>query len=296
MYFDRNNIILQKIENENLDSKNISLTVARLDLLHSIVSGNKFYKLYYFLEEANRLQSKILQTYGGAYSNHLSATAYAAQAMDIACKGYVRGEKPATLSPTLEGCRLHGMQLQYLSREKYAAECLHFEANENILSVPEGGYHPLGAKGAALIYDDAALQRATHICLAVGTATTLAGILQKAMPAQNVIAVPVLKGMNDLQKRLLFLNGKSTYTNLQVWNDYHFGGYAKKNDTLLQFINQLYKQYQLPTDIVYTSKLMYAVFDKVCNNYFPSGSHIVCLHTGGLQGNQSLPANTLIFD
>ncbi|MFT3981022.1 MAG: pyridoxal-phosphate dependent enzyme [Ferruginibacter sp.] len=295
MYFDRNNIILQPVRNDALDKKNITLHIARFDLLHPVVSGNKFYKLYYFLEKAVTLPTTHLQTYGGAYSNHLVATAYAAQAAGISCTGIVRGERPASLSAALLDCESYGIELSYISREQYASECLHYEAGDQLLSIPEGGYHPLGAKGAALMYDDAALQEATHICLAAGTATTLAGLLQKAKPEQDMIAVPVLKGFHDMQERLAFLNGKPDYPNLHIWNDYHFGGYAKKDNRLLEFMNHLYETYELPTDMVYTSKLLYAVFDQLNRNYFPPGSRIICLHTGGLQGNRSLPGGTLIF-
>ena len=295
MYFDRDNIMLQQIEDSNLQNRNVQLTIARLDLLHPIVSGNKFYKLFYFLQKAANHHCKKIQTFGGAYSNHLAATAYATQAGGLESTGMVRGEEPSNLSLTLQQCKANGMQLHFLPRKEYKEACLHFEANSNLISIPEGGYHPLGAKGAALIYEDAALQNATHICLAMGTATTLAGILQKASMYQNVIAVPVLKGMNDIEERLLYLNGQERYSNLKIWDEYHFGGYAKTNESLLQFMNFLYQQYKLPTDIVYTSKLMYALMEKIEQNYFPAGSRIVCIHTGGLQGNCSLPKNSLIF-
>ena len=165
----------------------------------------------------------------------------------------------------------------------------------NSLIIPEGGYHPIGARGASLIADLTAEAAADYIITAVGTATTLAGFLQKAAPGQQVIAIPVLKNFTDIRERLLYLNGQMEYKNLHIWNEYHFGGYAKKTPELLQFMNDVYSQSGLPTDFVYTAKMLFAVIDKIKNNFFPPGSRILCLHTGGLQGNQSLPEGSLIF-
>jgi len=123
----------------------------------------------------------------------------------------------------------------------------------------------------------------------------LAGILQKAGTNQTVVGIPVLKGFNDMEKRLGVLNGRTDYSNLKIWNDDHFGGYAKKTANLLTFMNETYEKYALPTDYVYTAKMMYAVMDAIDKNKFPPGSHIICIHTGGLQGNESLPPGSLIF-
>ena len=162
--------------------------------------------------------------------------------------------------------------------------------------VQEGGYHPLGAKGAALIVDLIKDKNYSHICTASGTATTLAGILMAAKPQQSVISVPVLKGITDTAERIKYLTGKQAVTeNLKILPNYHFGGYAKKNDQLIEFMNQCWLQHQLPLDYVYTAKMFYAVVDSVKNNYFEKGSEIICLHTGGLQGNKSLPLGTLLF-
>lgn len=295
MYLERLPITLHSINHPLLSEKKISLQVARFDLLHPVVSGNKFYKLHYFLQEAVRLQTTHITSFGGAYSNHLVATACACQLEGLPCTGVVRGEMPAVLSPTLQHCQDYDMALEFMSRSSFADHCLTYHADKEAMLIPEGGYHPLGAAGAALMYPDANLQTASHICLAVGTATTLAGILQKADSRQQVIAVPVLKGLNDMEERLQYLNGRVHYPNLHIWPQYHFGGYAKKDGALLRFMNELYEQQQLPTDFVYTAKMLYAVWQQVAQNYFAPGSTIICLHTGGLQGNRSLAGDSIIF-
>ncbi|RYY44524.1 MAG: 1-aminocyclopropane-1-carboxylate deaminase/D-cysteine desulfhydrase, partial [Chitinophagaceae bacterium] len=146
-------IIFDQLRSELLTRKNISLAVARFDKIHPVVSGNKLFKLHYFLESFYSGKFRSIKTFGGAYSNHLVATAFACHSLQIPCQGIVRGERPALLSPTLEQCLEYGMELSFVSRETYAAlsgDC----ANEaEVLVIPEGGYHPLGAAGASLIMD-----------------------------------------------------------------------------------------------------------------------------------------------
>lgn len=273
--------------------------VARMDKLHPIVSGNKIFKLKYFLEDAVKHQRPVV-TFGGAYSNHLDATAFACKVAGLESYGIVRGERPRALSHTLVNCMANGMQLTFLSRSAYAA--IPGEASfeipgipDNALVIPEGGYHPDGARGAANILDRISTVDTDHIVLAVGTATTVAGILQHDVAGSSVIAVPVLKNFHDLIDRVTYLTGTAVPWNLTCWGDYHFGGYAKKNKELIQFMNELYTQHGIPTDFVYTAKMMFAVMDKIKSDYFRPGARILCLHTGGLQGNNSLAAGSLVF-
>ena len=281
--------------------KNIQLVVARLDKLHPIISGNKLFKLHFFLEQALASTHKTILTFGGAWSNHLVATAYACKQVRLQCIGLVRGERPAVLSGTLKACELYGMELKFVSRNDYSnKETAHFQHElfstfGECLVVPEGGYHPLGAKGASLIMDELNGLNATHICTATGTATTLAGLLQNRPHNETVIGIPVLKNMTDIYQRISFLNGQENIHDLVLFDEYHFGGYAKYTASLIHFMNEIYKENQLPTDFVYTAKVMYAIVDKIRAGYFADGSRIVCLHTGGLQGNASLPEGTLVF-
>lgn len=294
MLFDIHNIIFEELVEEYFTRKDLKLTVARLDKMHPVVSGNKLFKLHYFLDAFKKGHYKSIETFGGAYSNHLVATAFACRELSIPCKGTVRGEQPAFLSHTLQQCLEYGMELEFISRQQYEAVAGAPGENSKILIIPEGGYHPLGAKGASHIMD-AVAPGFSHIAMAVGTSTTLAGILQKTLPGQQVIAIPVLKGLTDIHERLNLLNGRHQYDNLDVWDQYHFGGYAKKTPGLLDFMNRLYARHQLPTDFVYTAKMMFGVMDAINADRFGPGSNILCLHTGGLQGNGSLAPGSLIY-
>ena len=289
------NIPVDELKSPLLAEKNVRLFVLRMDSLHPVVSGNKLFKLHYFLNAAVDKHHDTVVTCGGAYSNHLVATAYACDQLRLKSIGFVRGEAPPSLSPTLQQCLSLNMELRYVSREKYRQLTKERPVNTNETWIPEGGFAPQGAAGAALIMGHVALVQPTHIVTATGTATTLSGLLLKADILQTVIAVPILKGFEDIAERLQLLTGKSRYSNLDIWNEYHFGGYAKKTPELIKFMNELYQQHQLPTDFVYTAKMMYAVYDKLKQGYFGAGSRIVALHTGGLQGNRSLAGGMLIF-
>lgn len=302
MLFDISKADIEELHDDLFTQKQVSVSLLRLDKIHPLVSGNKLFKLRYFLEEAVAGKHKTILTFGGAYSNHLSATAFACRVLQLKSIGIVRGEKPEHLSHTLQQCQQDGMQLQFISRQGYAKKDdpafinnLKAAYGECII-IPEGGYHPLGAKGAALIMGLIKDDSYTHICIATGTATTLAGILMAAKPEQIVINFPVLKGITDTKIRIAQLTGNETeFKNLMTVNNYHFGGYAKKSDLLIQFINQCWLQYGLPLDFVYTAKMFFGITDCIKKDVFAKGSKILCLHTGGLQGNKSLPLNTLFF-
>ncbi|MES2431836.1 MAG: pyridoxal-phosphate dependent enzyme [Bacteroidota bacterium] len=301
MPVDYSNIEIDNIYNEIIGQKNLSLSILRTDKIHPIISGNKLFKLHYFLDEALVSNHKMIITFGGAYSNHLAATAYACKLSKLRCIGIVRGEEPKQLSHTLQQCINEGMQLKFVSRDVYSQkdssdfiEALKMEFG-NAIFVPEGGYSPLGARGASLIMD-LIPQNITHICCAVGTATTISGLLLNKKRHCRIIAIPVLKDMHDIKDRINFLTDAGVnFDSLDILSDYHFGGYAKKTEELIDFMNDLYNLHQLPTDFVYTAKMMYGIFDQIKNDHFPPGSNIMCIHTGGLQGNLSLPDGTLIF-
>jgi 1-aminocyclopropane-1-carboxylate deaminase/D-cysteine desulfhydrase-like pyridoxal-dependent ACC family enzyme len=302
MLFDISKANIEVLHDELFVQKQVTVSVLRLDKIHPLVSGNKLFKLHYFLEQAVNSRNKTILTFGGAYSNHLAATAFACKAMQLKSIGIVRGEKPEQLSVTLQQCIQDGMQLKFIPRQQYAENenaafinTLKKEFGECII-IPEGGYHPLGAKGAALIMDLIKDNSYTHICTATGTATTLAGLLMLAKPEQNVVSFPVLKGITDNKTRIKELTGNTgDFKNLLILNNYHFGGYAKKTDQLINFMNDCWLQYKLPLDFVYTAKMFFGVIDSIKNDIFEKGSKILCLHTGGLQGNKSLPLNSLSF-
>ena len=300
MLFEPEHIRIDDITDAQCLEQAITLEVLRLDLIHPIVSGNKLFKLSKFIDAAVQEDAGGLLTFGGAYSNHLVATAFLCRSYGMRSVGIVRGEEPDPLSPTLSQCIGYDMELRFISREAFAkshdSRVTHYQKEYPQLHiVPEGGYHPMGVAGALSI---AALipEPVTHIACATGTCTMLAGLYLGRKPHQQLVAVPVLKGVHDSFSRLEYLTGqKPDERFLQVVEDYHFGGYAKHDNKLIWFMNALYTQYRIPTDKVYTAKLLYAVKDLIARNYFPKGSRILAVHSGGLQGNASLEAGTLRY-
>ncbi|MEO6455246.1 MAG: pyridoxal-phosphate dependent enzyme [Ginsengibacter sp.] len=279
-------------------NKNITLSLLRLDEIHPIISGNKIFKLHYFLQKAIEFKLKII-TFGGAYSNHLVATAAACKHSGLECIGIVRGEKPLDLSSTLLYCSQHGMHIEFMSRNAYKQkektgflESLRVKFGEHIL-IPEGGFSNEGVQGAAEIYKHIP-KEFTHICCSAGTGTTIAGLIQQASPSQQIVGFSALKGIN-FNERLTCLLNKPLPKNYSMITNYHFGGYAKKTNSLISFMNTFYENHLIPLDFVYTGKMMYGVIDMAEQNYFPEKSRIICIHSGGLQGNSSLMPGVLKY-
>ena len=302
MLFDSSNATLEELEDELFRQKQVSLSVLRLDTLHPVVSGNKLFKLHYFLSAAISSGHLPVVTFGGAFSNHLVATAFACREAGLHCTGIVRGERPEQLSHTMQYCLSYGMELCFVSRAMYDEKdqpaylsSLKKKLGECLI-IPEGGYHPLGASGAARILELYDTTGYSHICTAVGTTTTLAGLLIGSREGQQIIGIPVLKGLKDIGDRIHYLQGyPETGKQPEIQDQYHFGGYAKKTFELLHFMNSCWVRFRLPLDFVYTGKMFYGIMDGIRNDHYPPGSRILCLHTGGLQGNASLPAGSLIY-
>jgi len=302
LLFDTGTCVIQQLESERFLKKGVAVAVLRVDKIHAIVSGNKLFKLHYFLKEAMLSSHKTVLTFGGAYSNHLAATAFACNALGLQSVGIVRGEAAATLSPTLQQCISVGMQLKFVPREQYRTQSAvaFITQLKNELGacsiIPEGGYHPMGAYGAALMMERFDKEDYSHVCTAVGTATTLAGLALGCSDEQQVIGYSVLKGMTDIDERLSYLtNDSEKLQQVTMRNEYHFGGYAKKNKLLLNFMNACWQQHRLPLDFVYTAKMLYGIVEDIDKGFYPPGSSILCIHTGGLQGNNSLPPGTLLY-
>ncbi len=292
--------VIDQLQNIKYDLKKIALSVLRLDKIHPVVSGNKLFKLNYFLDEAVSSSHRTVATFGGAWSNHLAATAYACHEARIRCIGLVRGERPASLSNTLLFCLQNKMDLQFISRDLYQTSDtpdflnkLKVDYGDHTV-IPEGGFSIEGAKGAEEITGFFDCKNYTHICCPIGTATTFAGLINGCNDATEITGFPVLKNMTDISQRLKKLNVEQTKKHV-VMNDYHFGGYAKKNNDLITFMNTFYKDNKISLDFVYTAKMMFGVIDLINKDYFLPGSNILCVHTGGLQGNQSLPKGMLNF-
>ncbi len=285
-------------ELEKFSGNEIRVDILRLDLFHPVISGNKWFKLRYYLEEAASLQKKHIATFGGAYSNHIAATAFAAREMGFQSTGFIRGEKTASPSPTLVQAKNWGMNIIFISREVYPNKSLIMETFDDpgIYWIPEGGYGKTGALGAATILDIADTSAYSHILCASGTGTMMAGLIKAAAPQQEVMAVSVIKNHLSLEAEVSALLEKTeNEKSFSFVHGYHFGGYAKHPQLLIEHMRSIWEKWQVPTDIVYTSKLLFAVKDLLDNHHFSAGSRLLLIHSGGLQGNQSLPSYTLPF-
>lgn len=274
--------------------------VLRLDLLHPVVSGNKWFKLKNHLALAP--PDAPLLTFGGAWSNHLVATAFAAQQTGRPSIGIIRGERPKSLSATLHEAQSYGMMLDFVSRHCYAAK-----AQPNFLLeltrryagayiIPEGGGGLPGILGSEDILHRSDLTDYTHILCAIGTGTTWMGLVRASGARTAVLGIPVLKGIASIADidQDSFLT-PDQLDRARILPGYHFGGYARHPQPLLDFMNEFYRLSGIPTDIVYTGKLFYALWNIVDSPGFPAHSRLLIIHSGGLQGNRSLGPGRLIF-
>ena len=284
---------LVELKGQLLEEKKINVFVKRDDLIHHIVSGNKWRKLKYNLEQADLQGKKQILTFGGAFSNHLIATATIGQLLGYKTIGVIRGEEPAELSDTLIDCKKMGMKLLFVSRNEYKnkddPDFIDSLASDfgNYYLIPEGGSNDLGSFGCKDIVEEIEIEF-DFICCAAGTGTTAAGVLN-ALTKENLLVVPALKGGDFLKEEVLaFENNKLKEDQLHFFSNYHFGGYAKVSQDLIDFSNTFYLNYQIKLDLVYTSKLFYGIFELISRDYFKKDSKIVLLHSGGLQGNRGI--------
>ncbi|WP_295094067.1 pyridoxal-phosphate dependent enzyme [uncultured Flavobacterium sp.] len=266
----------------------ISLTIKREDLIHPFVSGNKFRKLKYNLLQAKAENKDILLTFGGAFSNHIAAVAYAGNEYGFKTIGIIRGDElleKIEENPTLKFAQENGMQFEFISREEYRlkSEESFVENLKNKFGdfylVPEGGTNELAVKGCEEILtdEDSAYD---YVCCAVGTGGTISGLINSSLLNQKILGFPALKGD--------FLNDEiRIFAKKDNWNlisDYHFGGYGKINLELIEFINAFFEKTKVPLDPIYTGKMVFGVIDLIGKKYFPANSKILLIHTGGLQG------------
>lgn len=292
---------VEKLDEPVLQDHGISADVLRLDKIHPVISGNKWFKLKYYLQEAREQQYSSLLTFGGAYSNHIVATACAAQQAGLKSIGIIRGEKPALISHTLSNAMRYGMQLEFMSRSDYSKKndpallAMLAKKYQQPYFIAEGGEGMPGIRGAAEILQLVDKTKYSHLLCAVGTATLLKGIIQSSVPQQKLLGVLVLKGFENSLAEIPAPTDTSMGKRIELVHDYHFGGYAKNNAELFAFMNGLYRQTGIATDFVYTGKLFFAAMDLVKKKHFPVGSSLLIIHSGGLQGNGSLAPGTLVF-
>ncbi len=293
-----NSVALEPFKHPLLLKKNVSVSIKRDDQLHDVVSGNKLYKLLFNLEQFKRENKKTLITFGGAYSNHLHATAFMGKELGFQTIAIVRGEQLLPLNPTLKDCTDWGMILEPVSRSSYRQKQLSVEIQGIINKypsayvVPEGGANKLGVLGAAKMLDGVDQSEFDVVVVACGTGVTMAGIVSACEPHVLVVGMPALKAENwmasEVQGWLDVVGCRNK--NWMVECQYHFGGYGKTKPELLQFIKEMELDYQLLLDPVYTGKAFYGLLKLIELGEVISGSRVLFIHSGGLQGARSLLA------
>ena len=283
--------IIQIID-ERIAAHGIELFIKREDLTDPFISGNKYRKLKYNLLFAREKGYTNLLTFGGAYSNHIHAVAYAGFKYGFKTIGVIRGEETIPLNPTLEDASSFGMQFHYVSRSDYRnknnADFIEELRNKfgHFYLIPEGGSNALAVKGCTEILNGVKAPF-DHICCACGTGGTIAGIISSLNGAKKIWGFPALKNGEFLKKdisKLIFDYNSCSYENWDLITEYHFGGYAKYNLDLIGFINRFKKLHKIQLEPIYTGKLLFGVYEKISNDFFNNGEKVLAIHTGGLQG------------
>jgi 1-aminocyclopropane-1-carboxylate deaminase len=261
-------------------------------LNHPYISGNKYRKLKYNLIEARKTEKDTLLTFGGAYSNHIAAVAAVGREFEFKTIGIIRGEELASKidsNPTLKFAQSSGMSFKFISREQYrnktTDEFISDLKNEfgDFYLIPEGGTNTLAIKGCEEILTEVDREY-DYICCSVGTGGTISGLINSKLQHQKILGFPALKGDFLSEEITKFV----THDNWELITDYHFGGYGKVSDCLIEFINNFKKVHNIPLDPIYTGKMMYGIYDLIDKGYFPKHSKILAIHTGGLQGIEGM--------
>ena len=297
MRLENKNSRIQQIHFSEIEDKAVSLFIKREDELHPFISGNKYRKLKYNLAEATKQQKSTLLTFGGAFSNHIAATAAAGFAYNYKTIGIIRGDELANNleetiqnNPTLKFASEHNMQFEFVSRADYQNKTspefiasLHEKFGEFFL-IPEGGTNNFAVKGCEEIMAEED-EKYDVICCAVGTGGTISGIINSLKSHQKAIGFPALKGdflQHEINKFILKRD------NWSLCSNYHFGGYAKVSEELITFINKFKSETKIPLDPVYTGKMMFGIVDLIKSDFFKKGTKILAIHTGGLQGIEGM--------
>lgn len=284
---------LTRIVDAELSARQVELWIKRDDLLHPVMSGNKWRKLKYVLNHALHLDAGCIVSMGGAYSNHLHALAFAGKSLGIKTVGLVRGEQPEAFNPTLLDLRDWGMELRFVPRGDYR-RLRGYKQHDSLPGLkpgqywlPEGGATDLALPGIAETVAEIDLGFDV-LAVACGTGTTLAGLIAHAPASSRILGVAALKNAGFLVYDVQQLLGSRniTRTNWQIALDYHCGGFAQTSPALLEFIRQFQARHGVPLEPVYTGKLLFAIYDLLKQGYFQAGQRLVVLHTGGLQGNR----------
>jgi 1-aminocyclopropane-1-carboxylate deaminase/D-cysteine desulfhydrase-like pyridoxal-dependent ACC family enzyme len=282
---------VQQIFSPLLEHKRIQLFIKRDDLIHPIISGNKWRKLQFNLQQAKAQPQHTLLTFGGVWSNHIHATAAAGKMFGLNTIGVIRGDAASPLSATLQDARDWGMRLHFVTRENYRRKHTAAFIDElhqrfgDFYVLPEGGCNREGVRGCAAMIDELT-EHYDVVCVDVGTGTTLAGIITGLKERAHALGFAVLKGAEYLQSEIQTLLEEPArhYTRWQLNTDYHFGGYASTTPELLQFMKEFEHRHNIPLEPVYSAKMFFGIFDLIEKNYFKPGTRILAVHGGGLQG------------
>lgn len=280
------NSLVQEISDAMLQKKRLRVFVMREDLLHKTISGNKWRKLKYNIAYAKTKSYNTLVTFGGAYSNHIAATAAAGKEFGFSTFGFIRGESYQPLNPTLDFASSCGMELRYVSRVDYKNKNTpefqgeYFKELKNFYVIPEGGTNSLAVKGCSEILTDCTIDF-DIVCCACGTGGTLSGLIHSLKPHQHAMGFPVLKGTSFLNN---YIDSQVLQSNWSLIEDYHFGGYAKVDSALVDFVNNFKRKHRIALDPIYTGKMMFGLWDLIDKDYFRENTKIIAIHTGGIQG------------
>ncbi|WP_349025395.1 pyridoxal-phosphate dependent enzyme [Methyloglobulus sp.] len=281
---------LTKIDDPLLEKHDVNLWLKRDDLLHPVISGNKWRKLKYNLNEALSLGADTIISMGGAYSNHLHVLAYVGKILDLKTIGIIRGERPTSLTPTLEDMENWGMDLRFIPRSDYRhyRSYRHWQdlpgLKPNQFWLPEGGATGLALKGVAELVEEIDIPYDT-LCVACGTGTTFAGLINAVSKEVSVLGLAALKNADFLQSDVQsLLTGE--FHLWEIFHAYHFGGFAKLNPKLALFMTEFEQKTSIPLEPVYTGKMLYGLYDLISKDYFKPGHRVIAIHTGGLQGKR----------
>ncbi len=293
------NDLLEPFEDEFTSNAGIKASILRLDKIHPIVSGNKIFKLKYYLETALKNQQESIVTFGGPYSNHLHATAFACRQAGLNAIGILRGPEPPTLSLTLQDCLSYGMNLEWVESQLCGEQLpVYLSAQHpNALFIPQGGMGDLGVRGASTIMELPGLRHADTLLAACGTGTMGAGLMLGKQSHQRLMLISVLKNNFSVEEDLCRLTRQETLDGMgtSIHFDFHMGGYARKSASLFAAMNSFWERHQIPTDFVYTGKLVAAFYEMLISRKFEKGEQVIIIHSGGLQGNRSLTNGELLF-
>ena len=274
-----------------------AVDMLRLDLVHPIVSGNKWYKLKAYLQEAKEHNAETIASFGGPYSNHIVALAFAGKSLGFNTIGYIRTNENEPITPSMQEALSHGMELVFIGRTHFQEkknELLKNQDGSSTYFIDEGGYGKLGCQGFASIQEEVRLNHYDYMIAAVGTGTMLSGLISISNPHQQIVVIPVLKNEETIYSEInaILPDTRMPYTLL---HQFHQGGYAKTTQEQIDCMNQFWKNTGIPTDIVYTGKLVTAFDQLLQEKYFKKDASILLIHSGGLQGNRSVKPGLLLY-